>query len=302
MREQILDFGSQFRSYDIALKRKYSNIIICGMGGSGLPGRILKDIARIPIINSHGYSLPFHSTGSLVICISYSGNTKETLSCYDEARKSGMDIVAITSGGKLLDRCRRHKVKHVLIPSGQQPRMAVGHMFSSLVGLLKGMLDKKLITSVSKLRLDPGKLERRGKSLAKRIKGKVPVVYSSIPSLSYFWKISLNESGKSLAFSNEFPELCHNALEALQDKKGGFIFIFLKDDKSKSAEQERIVREMYKRKGREVISVDLEGKTAVERVFSSVLLSYWTTNHLARIKCVDPEPVKMIASLKRKMS
>ncbi len=69
---------------------KVKNIIMLGMGGSGIGGLLASSLAflsaKIPICILSDYNLPAYvNEDSLVISVSYSGNTEETLSAFKEA-------------------------------------------------------------------------------------------------------------------------------------------------------------------------------------------------------------------------
>ena len=116
------------------IKGKFANICVCGMGGSGIGGELLKPLAKkLNITTHHDYGLPKEvDKKSLVVCISYSGNTEETISAFDEAKKRKAKIVVITSGGKLVAKDKNA----IIIPSGMQPRSAIGYLFLTMVAVL----------------------------------------------------------------------------------------------------------------------------------------------------------------------
>ena len=108
-------------------KKKISNIIICGMGGSAAGGLLLQSFVKdVPVFVNRNYDLPkYVDKNSLVFCVSYSGNTEETLSAYNEAKKRKATVIAVTSGGKLAEK----EKNAIIIPGGYQPRIALGFTF-----------------------------------------------------------------------------------------------------------------------------------------------------------------------------
>ena len=205
------------------------SIIICGMGGSGLPGDILKswqfekNLVRKDIIIHKNYGLPKNIKGlnkPLIICVSYSGNTEETLSAYKQAARNGFPILCIASGGKLAFWSRKSMLPLALIPKGIPPRFAVGYQFGALIGLLAetNLVSKEIISLVLKdaLRLKNLKLKKDASKIVTKIGRRMPLIYSSErnKSLGYVLKIQLNENTKIPAFTNIFPEFNHNEFNA----------------------------------------------------------------------------------------
>ena len=123
----------------IKLKGVPDNILICGMGGSGIAGKILQSYAensglKIPIFTINDYTIPPYVTkNSLFIISSYSGNTEETISCYKEATRNGHNIIVITSGGKLMEYATRDKNALIILPKGLQPRNAIAYLFFPII-------------------------------------------------------------------------------------------------------------------------------------------------------------------------
>ncbi len=118
-------------------KNKIKRIVICGMGGSAISGDLTKFAFRniIPVDVVKDYTLPFVDSSTLVICCSYSGNTEETLSCFEQASQKTKNISAVTSGGKLKEKLDDSKV-WVKIKGGNPPRTAIAYIFLSIIRIL----------------------------------------------------------------------------------------------------------------------------------------------------------------------
>ena len=228
MRQKIIDFPKQFRigldsAKNTKVQGRFDGVLVCGMGGSALPAYILKIWLKaykieLPLLIHKNYGLPYSADQTyLTVLISYSGNTEETLSAFQEAKNKGFKMSCITSDGKLLQLCKKHKVPVALIPKGYQPRMALGFQFAALIKILAncGIIKNNLKDiSVLETILKPRFLELKGKKLAKKLKDKIPIIYASerLKNLAYVWKIKLNENSKIPAFCNYFPELNHNEM------------------------------------------------------------------------------------------
>ncbi|NNG26731.1 MAG: bifunctional phosphoglucose/phosphomannose isomerase, partial [Ignavibacteriaceae bacterium] len=207
---------------------KFNLVVNAGMGGSAISGDLipefLGDELRIPFIVNRSYSLPnFVDENSLVIISSYSGNTEESLSVFEEALKRKCKIAAITSGGQVKKICHEKKLCCINIPSGYQPRYALGLGFFSLLKLLQqlGIVEnqdnivKQIITLWEKKGEEYSIEENRALSLAAELTGFLPIIYSAAQLTSaagYRFKCQLNENSKQHAFSNIIPELNHNEI------------------------------------------------------------------------------------------
>lgn len=328
MRQIILDFPKQFgvgiNSTKKTVKRfknfKVSNIIICGMGGSALPGDILQtanrelSITKFPIIIHRNYGLPKEADkNSLIVCISYSGNTEETIAAFNEAKKRKLKISVIASGGKLIELAKRNKLPYAEVPSGIQPRCALGYQFSALASLLSKLgvlksIDKELLYLGTKL--NPGKLEPIGKKLATNLKDSILLVYSSEKwgILAKIWKIKFNENSKIPAFFNVLPEMNHNEMTGIGETKSKklksvlrAIILEEKEENKRNLKRMKIMAEILKIRGIKVFSQAIEGKTFFERFFSTMLIGDWASYYLAIFQGIDPIPVKLVEEFKKRM-
>lgn len=327
MRKIIINFPKQFRigssaARKVSLKPEAlpfppENIIICGMGGSALPGDILVALRPLNIFVHRSYGLPPQAGNeSLIICISYSGNTEETLSSFSEALNRKLPMVAISTGGKLERLSKKHDIPLAKIPPPLiPPRLALGSIFSALCqtlanqGILSEKITKEALEVGASLRSE--KFENQGKKLAKRIFQKIPVIYTSkqFREVGLIWKNSLNETAKILAISNYFPELNHNEtvgfwrINEMQIENEKISVLILRDPKEhpRILKQMEITKEIIEKEGVQVEFIDIKGKNILEKIFSTVILGFWTSYWLALEYKIDPTPVKAIEELKRKM-
>ena len=317
MRNVILNFPEQFSvglkvAQNIKVEGKFNGILVCGMGGSAFAPDILKIWLKnhkidLPLHIHRNYGIPFQTDrNDLVVCSSYSGNTEETISAFKEALKYKLEIAVITSGGKLAELSKKNNIPLILIPPGLQPRMAVGFQLAALVKLLAncGILkDCKDISSLSKT-LNPKNLEIKGKDLAKKIKGKIPVVYSSLElkAIARIWKIKFNENSKIPAFFNSFPELNHNELVGFTNP-ANFHVIILEDfnDNPRNKKRMALTAKLLKQKGFPVDILEIKGKDILYKVFENLLLADWASYYLALELGFDPTPVKIIEEFKKQI-
>ncbi|MEM7827324.1 MAG: SIS domain-containing protein, partial [Candidatus Aenigmatarchaeota archaeon] len=187
------------------IKLNFSNperIIFAGMGGSGIAGNLVKDVANldIPIEVSKGYTLPsLTNSNSLVVCISYSGNTEETLYQFVEAVKRKCAIFSISSGGKLLEWSKKLDIPFVQLPSGYEPREALPYLFFSALSILEKLNLKDYSSGKNEFLNLMEKIDlKRIDKIANDIKDSLIFIYGSTEFSGVLRRIKneLNENSK----------------------------------------------------------------------------------------------------------
>ncbi|MBI2657592.1 bifunctional phosphoglucose/phosphomannose isomerase [Candidatus Woesearchaeota archaeon] len=314
MLKVLEDFSQQCRTAldlanGIAVSGKVDKIVVAGMGGSAVGGDILKAYmhsSKIPVFVVKDYSIPnFVDENTLFFAVSYSGNTEETLSAYEQAVRKKAKIVAVTSGGQLAAKAK----KAVKIPSGLQPRAALGYLFFPVLGVLanSGIVDAK--ESEIKEMLDIlGKkddFKTAGERLAKKAYQKTPVIYASslFGPVAYRWKTQFNENSKSPAFHHVFPELNHNEIVGYQlMNKNDWIAVFIRDklDNERVKLRMDITKEIISSRV-EVEEIFTRGEGLLSRMFSGIYYGDFASYYLALANRVDPTPVTVIENLKKKL-
>ncbi len=154
-----------------------------------------------------------------MLCSSYSGNTEETIACYEAAEALGAPRIVATTGGQLADSARRDGVPVIGLPAGLQPRAAVGYMFTvaaevaALVGAAPG-IRTEIDSSAAHLREAGNRLAELAAELAERLEGSVPVIYGAdlTTPVAVRWKTQINENAKLPAFASALPEADHNEI------------------------------------------------------------------------------------------
>lgn len=296
-----------------------SGLIVCGMGGSAIGGVLARaaigDRLNLPMLVYRDYELPSWTAHSrTVLCSSYSGNTEETLACFEAAEAIGARRYAATTGGALADAARSAGVPVVGLPAGLQPRHSVGYGFTvaceiaSLVGVAPGMRTE-IDAGAAHLEHSREALIARAAEIAEQVAGSVPLIYGcelTVP-VAYRWKCQINENAKQHAFEHQLPELDHNEIVGWAgansngaDDRAPFSAIFLGDSDQHPRQRERaeLTAKLIGPSAAAVIAVETEGETRVQRLLWSVLLGDLVSLHLAAHNGVDPEPVAVIEKLK----
>jgi glucose/mannose-6-phosphate isomerase len=295
-------------------------LVVAGMGGSSIGGQlarsILGDHASRPIITARAYGLPAWTTpDTTVLCASYSGNTEETLACYEAAGVIGAQRVVVTAGGRLAQMARSEGVPVIPVAGGLQPRAAVAYMtvaaleVAALAGVgprLTSEIDvaaehlEDLVTEWG----PEGDEEAEPKALARVVTGTVPIIAGAgvTTPIAYRWKTQVNENAEMPAYAVELPELDHNEIMgwASASEFGRFSAIFLDDTDTHPRVRERMDRtaELIQPGAVGVHRVHTRGQTGVERVFSLVLLGDLLSLYLAVLRGIDPCPIGAIEALK----
>jgi len=282
---------------------EFDNIVIAGMGGSGVVGRLFSGLySEKPVEVVSDYVLPDYANNrTLVIGVSYSGNTEETITVLKEAKRRGCDIVAVTSGGEI----SKMGFTTILVPCGMQPRSALGFMLMPFLSTFLGLSDETRASTV-KILDDMDHNNSQPKALAKEIfeERKIPVImgFSPFSWVAYRWKTQFNENSKIMAFSNYFPELNHNETMALGDTFRKDVFRYIVFTGSENKQIEKRITETARITGVDFYPVEAKGKDSVEKLFYLVHFGDYVSYHLAKFRDVDPQDVSKIELLKKRIS
>jgi glucose/mannose-6-phosphate isomerase len=295
-------------------------LVVCGMGGSAIGGDLaaaaLGDRATRPITTVRGYALEsWTAPDSLVLCASYSGDTEETLACFDAAGAAGAGRVALTTGGRLAQAAREESVPVIGVPAGMQPRAAVLYMIvatlecASLCGAAPG-LHAEIDTAaalVERLVEEWGPdspEDSEAKAIARILQGTIPVVHGAGPTSAPArrWKTQVNENAAAAAFWSELPEANHN--EVCGWPRGRAVAplsaVFLEDPDQHPRIHRRIALTAaeVEQAGAPAVRVEARGESRLERVLSLVLLGDLVSVYLAVLDGVDPTPAEPLDRFK----
>jgi glucose/mannose-6-phosphate isomerase len=314
------------RGLSLPAPARISHVVVSGMGGSAAGGDVIRAATaaglRIPLFVCRDYRLPgFVDSSTLVIASSYSGNTEETLSAYDQARAAGASIVCVSSGGKLEALAKSHGHPVLGLPPGLPPRAALGYSTVMLLGILTGLglvpdMTEALSETVQILkglakRVGPGvpQQENQAKLIAQSLHGRVAAIYAASALLepaAVRWRGQIEENAKNLAFHHLLPEMNHNELVGWQLpahvlKQVGVIFLRDQGDHPQVQRRFDLTREIVMRAAGACHEVWSEGESPLARIFSVISLGDHVSLYLAWLNSVDPTPVPVIEALKQKL-
>lgn len=328
------DFGGQWRdavtrarSFDLPTFSKIDNIVICGMGGSAIGGDLLRSYlqceAKVPVEVSRNYQLPgYVGRNTLVIASSYSGNTEETLSAFEEAKSRRAKRFALSTGGKLARRCKRDGIGCFPLVRGFSPRAALAYGLSPLVVFFdrwrfarrqRAALDEtaQVIDGlVRRYRFTTPAAKNPAKKLAKTLLGKLPVVYGAqdhCQPVAQRWQAQINENAKTFAHHNVVPEMNHNEILAWDAPKSivskcHMILLQDRDDHPQTARRFKIMTPIVRKKVAGVSKVSSKGESLLARMISLTLLGDFVSIYLALLQEHDPTPIPAIDTLKKKLA
>ena len=286
---------------------KAENIVLAGMGGSGVVGNILQDIVdfKLPFVVNKGYDLPgFVSSKTLLFAVSYSGNTEETLQALQSSRRKNAKIVAITSNGKMEEIARAHNIPMVRMPKRMIPRFTVIFQLFAVLHVLhsSGIIKLKkqdLEEAVKMLKKDYSKT---AEELARKLRDKFVIVYTSpkLKGVGLYWKQALNENAKIPALTSTFPELNHNEIETYTKNLENYHVIILRDEKESMRINKRIdlMKNIIKKSKAQISEIVLKGESQLAKNCSAIKLGAMTSAELADMTDVDASKTELLDEFK----
>ena len=301
-------------------------VVIVGMGGSAIGADLAKSFAfkksSVPIFVLRDYDLPgFVDRDTLLIAVSYSGNTEEVISCIDQALSTRAKLVGITTGGELEKIASNRKLPFYKFEYKTEPRQALGFLFTAILGILNKVavinIDdnefKEIILLLkglnSKIKVDVPTSKNEAKKIANQIQSKIPVIFASgtLKSVGLRFKTQLNENSKHAAFNEEIPEACHNFVIGLENPTNlaetiFCLFLSSKYDNPRNKVRFSILQEILSKKKilHEELLVDPSISPLAE-MFMFILLLDYVSFYTAMLNKTDPRPIENISYLKKRL-
>lgn len=317
----------------LAIPQEYTgatNIVVSGMGGSALGGRVIHALygreLRAPIEVSTGYHVPgYVGKNTLLIASSYSGNTEETLQSFHEARERGAMIFGIADAGKLMELCHEAGVPFYNIdptanPSGQ-PRLAVGYSIGSILSLLAKLhfitlsdedftrALKDVASIINGFGPDTPLMKNPAKKLATTLVNKIPILVASehLVGAAHTTKNQLNESAKSFSALFDLPEMDHHLMEGLKNPEAAkkdlhFLMFASKLYSERVQKRYPITADVIEQNHVDVTTYELFSPTKLSQVIELLSLGSYIQMYLAALYGIDPAPIPWVNYFKEQMA
>lgn len=292
-----------------------SSVLITGMGGSGIGGTIMSDLAtevQVPILVNKSYELPsWVNENTLVIGSTYSGNTEETISVTEKALAVGAELVFITSGGKALEMCVENGLNVIELPGGNPPRSMLAYSLISVMYMLNHYkvtsfnIEKELSELVQLIEKEDSNIIAEATQIAEKIQNTMPIVYGihGYDGVAERFRQQINENAKMLCWHHIIPEMNHNELVGWAGAGNNLSVVILRNEDDSTQNQKRIEinKTIFKNYTDNIIEIWGKGSTKFVRSMYHIHLEDWISLVLSELNQVDVVEVKVIDFLKSEL-
>ena len=293
--------------------KEIRNVLICGLGGSGIGGTIVADIVspkvNIPIAATKDYSIPnFVNEHTLVIANSYSGNTEETLFALEKCQAKGAEIAVITSGGKLKTIAEENNYTKIIIPGNQPPRAMFGYAFTELFFMLNhyNLIDDSFKSDFEKaialLDTEKSDIQKQAMDLAKKIYKQTPVIYvaNGFEGVAVRFRQQINENSKMLCWHHVVPEMNHNELLGWRTNVDDLAVVYFRNKCDYERNQIRmdINKKVISKYTDNISEIWSKGDSVIENSLYHINLGDWVSWYLSEMNNVDAIEIDVINFLK----
>ncbi len=288
----------------------YSNIVIGGLGGSGIGGRIAKSYffqeMPVPVEVFSDYHLPAYANeNTLTILCSYSGNTEETLNMLAEAQEKECSIICMAAGGKLMELANDNNYPTYTIAEGYQPRMTLGFALANLLMILGELIDKDMepeLRTVQNMFVDPVNAMLRAEEMRQAFEGNLHQSFLIVADAAYEAVAirvcqQIQENAKGEAFISVLPEANHNMIESYYDKRDHNIILMNSGNNARVNARFDFLEKLLVEKGNSVYKYPINDATLIslfEVIHATDWLSIWASDE----KKVNNMEVGIIMELK----
>ena len=293
--------------------KEIRNVLICGLGGSGIGGTIVSDIispkVSIPIAATKDYSIPnFVNEHTLVIANSYSGNTEETLYALEKCQARGAEIAVITSGGKLKTIAEENKYNKIIITGNQPPRAMFGYAFTELFFMLNhyGIIDASFKSdfdnAITLLNTEKANIQKQAMDLAKKMYKQTPVIYvaNGFEGVAIRFRQQINENSKMLCWHHVIPEMNHNELLGWRTNVEDLAVVYFRNKSDYERNQIRmdINKKVIAKFTSNITEIWSKGDSLIENSLYHINLGDWVSWYLSEMNNVDAIEIDIINFLK----
>jgi glucose/mannose-6-phosphate isomerase len=302
------------------------NVAILGMGGSAIAGDIVRSVyadrLRAPIVSVRDYDLPaFVGPETLVVAVSHSGATEETVSALSHALERRCPVVVVATGGPMAEVARRAGLPLLSYAASGQPRAAIGYGISVLTSLLEsaGHLEvdaaevseaADVVSSVLRSAGPEFPTERNpAKQLAWVLVDRFILIQASghLAAAARRWKTQLNENAKQIAAVEELPEATHNAVvgyaqpESLHDHLF-VVFLASIGDHPRNRLRAALSAELLGASGIGHQVVPVPGESRLAQTCAAIAHGDLVSCYLAILYGLDPTPVDAIGLIRQRLA
>lgn len=292
----------------------FKHIVISGLGGSGISGRIIKSYyinkLNIPLETVSDYQLPaFVNKDTLVILCSYSGNTEETLSAYDDAKSKGAHCLVLTTGGKLAERAIADNFIVYKAETGYQPRVAFGYPITYLFMIFAELMGEDIsnqLTSIKKNVLAVDNYIRRANyvrhEFRSTIRNKYVVIASpDMEAMAIRFAQQVQENAKLECYVVVIPEANHNVIESYYKQWDSNYIMMNSGENARINLRFKFIKELLESYGSKVLELDSK-PINIENIYEVVFLMDWVSLQIADEVGAISNQIKNIIDLKNFLS
>lgn len=298
--------------------KSFDRIYVAGLGGSGIGGNFVQsfiyDECPIPYIVGKAYNIPkYIDENTLFIASSYSGNTEETLASLALAEKTGATIVAISGGGKIIDRAKEMGYDYIQVPGNwASPRACLGYSIVqqlyllNKLGLIGNSFEQELEKSISYLREYAGEINAEAEQIAETLIDKIPIIYAEdrYEPTAIRLRQQINENAKMLCWHHVIPEMNHNELVGWRTHRTDWAVILFRssDNLMRNSVRMDINKEIISEYCDNITEIHAVGDSVIERTMYLVHFGDWISWHLSDKTNRDSIEVNVIDYLKKELS
>ncbi len=320
------------------------SIVVTGMGGSGVAGDVLSAVcgpgSASPVVAQHDYRLPgWVGAADLVVAVSCSGTTEETLSAAEEAVRRGCPLLAVGGAGSPLAQiAEQARAPFIPVEPAGMPRFTLWGLAVPLMiiadrlgvadipaaGLEAAAADLERVSHLC--RPDSESFVNPAKTLALELAGTLPMIWGSSPLTGVVatrFACQLNENAKYPAVTGVLPEANHNQVVAFDGPfapwpAGGQVvldeekdprppvplrLVILRDrqEHPQVTRRREVSAQLAEQRGIEVSELAADGDTPLQRLASLIQLIDYATVYLGIAIGVDPGPIAVISELKERI-
>jgi glucose/mannose-6-phosphate isomerase len=289
---------------------QFSNIVIGGLGGSGIGGRIVKSLYSgklpVPVECIGDYTLPAYvNEKSLVILASYSGNTEETLAMYHEVKQRGATVFTLSTGGKLNEMAKADNLYFVQVEAGFQPRMALGFSLTMLVQIFAELVGEQIkpeLDELAALFADSTPFEKTATGIFESVKQKANakfIILTDGPAepIGIRFAQQIQENAKHECFQHVLPEMNHNIIESYYGTLNSVFFLINTHQNERVNFRFDFIGGLLAVENHKIIELPIEEFT-LRSVYETIYILDWVSLYLADYRGVDSLNVPNISSLK----